>query len=234
MALDEALLRSAESSGTPWLRFYQWEAPTLSLGYFQLHADRRLHSPSSACPLVRRASGGGAILHDHELTYSLALPASHSAAKRPETLYDAAHNTLVEALHSWHIAARLHSTAPPPSRSGRAAEPFLCFQRQSSGDVLLGDSKICGSAQRRRGGAVLQHGSILLERSHCAPELPGLRELAASSPRHPDELLEVWQPILTRQLGFTLQRTSPPESVAVDAELIRQQKFGSETWNRRR
>src|SRR5690242_1143259 len=73
MAVDEALLETAADAGIATLRFYQWNEPTLSLGYFQAAAERNQHSMSSGCPLVRRASGGGAILHDRELTYSIAM-----------------------------------------------------------------------------------------------------------------------------------------------------------------
>ncbi|HEY1784986.1 MAG TPA: lipoate--protein ligase family protein, partial [Pirellulales bacterium] len=71
MAVDEALVDDAAERGTCWLRFYGWSEPTLSLGYFQGHAERLVHRPSRHCPLVRRASGGGAILHDAEITYCL-------------------------------------------------------------------------------------------------------------------------------------------------------------------
>ena len=74
MAVDEALLETAASLGVPTLRFYQWQEPTMSLGYFQEYADRLRHAASAGCPTVRRASGGGAIMHDRELTYSLAVP----------------------------------------------------------------------------------------------------------------------------------------------------------------
>src|SRR5262245_57717493 len=83
MAVDEVLLTAAAASGQATLRFYTWNEPTLSLGYFQAAADRQQHAASLACTLVRRASGGGAILHDRELTYSVALPlagANRSAA----------------------------------------------------------------------------------------------------------------------------------------------------------
>ena len=73
MAVDEALLLSDERTGLT-IRFYQWEEPTLSLGYFQSLAEREQHPPSVDCPMVRRASGGGAILHDRELTYSMVAP----------------------------------------------------------------------------------------------------------------------------------------------------------------
>ncbi len=82
MAVDEVLLDwSAQSGGYAW-RFYRWDEPTLSLGYFQPYEDRQRHPPSRACPAVRRATGGGAILHDAELTYSLAVPAGSPLANR--------------------------------------------------------------------------------------------------------------------------------------------------------
>src|SRR5689334_21696416 len=80
MAIDDALLESAAEAGVATLRLYQWSEPTLSLGYFQAAAERKTHQPSLTCALVRRASGGGAILHDRELTYSLALPEKSSVA----------------------------------------------------------------------------------------------------------------------------------------------------------
>src|SRR5687767_6703039 len=83
MAVDEALLESAADSGEITLRFYEWSRATLSLGYFQSHAERSGHTASLACPMVRRSTGGGAIVHDQELTYSLVVPMdgrSHSAA----------------------------------------------------------------------------------------------------------------------------------------------------------
>ena len=74
MAADELLLEQASDTGQASLRIYSWSEPTLSLGYFQSHADRQTHAPSRDCRLVRRRSGGGAILHEHEITYALAIP----------------------------------------------------------------------------------------------------------------------------------------------------------------
>src|SRR5208337_3410065 len=85
-----------------------------------------------------------------------------------------------------------------------ATEPFLCFQRRSPGDVLIGQTKVCGSAQRRRKGAVLQHGSLLWQTSPAAPELLGVADIAV----HPIELESVadqWLNGLGRRLGFTWQ-----------------------------
>ncbi len=72
MAIDEVLAHSAAERGVNTLRFYSWDPPTLSLGYFQRATDRQTHISSSTCAWVRRTSGGGAILHDRELTYSFA------------------------------------------------------------------------------------------------------------------------------------------------------------------
>src|SRR5262245_38911762 len=95
MAVDEALSESAAAGeGCTW-RFYTWAIPTLSLGYFQPHAQRSSHSPSQSSAMVRRLSGGGAIVHDRELTYSVAAPAGHPLATDAESAYRAVHTALV-------------------------------------------------------------------------------------------------------------------------------------------
>ncbi len=86
MAVDEALLESAVAGGLPVFRLYQWSEPTLSLGYFQAVADRQQHPASHGCPLVRRRSGGGAILHAHELTYAARRSTGSSFTHPPAAL----------------------------------------------------------------------------------------------------------------------------------------------------
>jgi lipoate-protein ligase A len=229
MAVDEMLLDWAAEHGAACLRFYQWEKPTLSLGYFQSYEDRWDHAASRDCPVVRRLTGGGAILHDAELTYSLVLPAQHRLARNRDALYDTVHRSLIETLASWGIHAailgqtlatrRVSVLACPPADVPAAArdqkpagdgsplnshvcgtEPFLCFQRRTAGDVVVGDVKIAGSAQRRRRGAVLQHGSVLLRRSPAAPELPGIEEVTRQA-ISPLDLVHVWKKDLGDCLG---------------------------------
>ncbi|HEX5106067.1 MAG TPA: lipoate--protein ligase family protein, partial [Pirellulaceae bacterium] len=183
MAVDEVLLDSAATAGIATLRFYQWSEPTLSLGYFQAAAGREQHPASRACPLVRRASGGGAIVHHRELTYSIALPLRDSRSQAATDLYNACHESLVAALAELGVTAEMYQPAEScaVSAESHANRPFLCFERRACGDIVCGTSKIVGSAQRRRRGAVLQHGSILLGRSACAPELPGIEQFTRQS-----------------------------------------------------
>jgi lipoate-protein ligase A len=237
MAVDEALLETAAERGIGTLRFYQWQAPTLSLGYFQSLTDRAQHSPSRNCPVVRRASGGGAILHDHELTYSLAIPKLGTAAAR--ALYDAAHLALIAALADLGLAASLFralegcTTGRGEAPSGRGSEPFLCFQRRTCTDVIFGEAKIAGSAQRRRRGAVLQHGSVLLERSGFAPELPGISELTAAS-LPVGQLMDRWIDHLTRRLHVEaiVGELTPAEKTRATA--LAEERFADESFVARR
>ena len=131
MAVDEWLLRCASETGGRAIRFYSWERPTLSLGYFQKAADRSLHAPSSDCDIVRRASGGGAIVHHRELTYSCVAPIVDRAHSSATHLYDLFHQTLIETLADFGIRARLADAEDVAAADPRS---FLCFQRRSSGE----------------------------------------------------------------------------------------------------
>lgn len=233
MAVDEALLESA-AEGQPTLRFYAWSEPTLSLGYFQRYEERLAHRASRPCPLVRRQTGGGAILHDQELTYSLALPLAHPLAADAMRLYRAAHVALLDALMSFGIEAELRAGEGPTHATSRGPdEPFLCFQRRSGGDVLLNGIKICGSAQRRRRGGLLQHGSLLLSRSLAAPELPGIMQLRGSCPS-PEEIRELWAREMGFQLGLLLAKTPLSGQELDRVRMLAVEKYDSTAWNRRR
>lgn len=228
MAVDEAMLGAA-TAGAAVMRLYRWAEPTLSLGYFQPLAARREHPASAGCPVVRRLSGGGAIVHDDELTYSLALPASHSLSAPGRGLYEAVHGALVEVLAGFGIAARQVEAADVPSRT---EPPFLCFSRRAPGDVLVGQAKVAGSAQRRRRGAVIQHGSILLGRSPAAPELPGLSELAGRRVEA-ERLGEAWLEILRGRLGLCWTAGRIESDLFNEARRLRRDRYLAESWNRR-
>ena len=143
----------------PVLRWYEWSEPTLSLGYFQRWDDvpeelRRL-------PRVRRSTGGGAILHADELTYSLAFPAGTWPTKSGLAIVSEFHAAAAVAMLAYSPQLGL-GTPPVVQNAPGAAEPFLCFERRGAHDLVAGADKIMGSAQRRQGGRLLQHGSIRL------------------------------------------------------------------------
>jgi lipoate-protein ligase A len=230
MAVDEALLLSTEHEGLT-LRFYSWQEPTLSLGYFQAMKERQQHPPSMTCPVVRRASGGGAIVHDRELTYSLIAPVDQRFGDSARALYGLVHQSLCDVLSDWNIPAERYSPSSPAL--DRPGEPFLCFVRRSPGDVLLAGYKICGSAQRRHLSRVLQHGSLLWQRSRAAPELPGVTDLR---PEAPDlvGLQGAWLTRLAHLLRVVVAETTLSQAQHQAAEEIAQGKFQHPNWTLRR
>ncbi len=229
MAIDEAILTAAASDDgkntVPTLRLYQWSEPTLSLGYFQSFADREQHLPSLSCPCVRRHSGGGAILHDREVTYSLVVPIRDRWSPSADELYRQVHSALVEWFVTLGVTARL-------SEDGDQSA-FLCFQRRSDGDILIDNHKVTGSAQRRHRGAILQHGSLLLERSPYAPELDGLFDLGATRLEN-----DVFQRTLAEKIGVALPFDFSPCSLTDREEsltaTINREKFGLDSWTKKR
>ena len=239
MALDEALLHRATEGAPPVLRFYEWQEPTLSLGYFQHYAERACHSPSVSCAVVRRATGGGAILHDRELTYSCILPPSHPLGRRAADLYNAIHGSIVAVLAEYGVTAILVGCgdgSPIAAGCGEResnTEPFLCFRRRTPGDVLLEGWKVAGSAQRRQRGAVLQHGSILFERSPFAPELPGIHDLTSTDLDQSDFATRL-RDALSVRLGTEFTFEPPTSDLLNEAAAIEASKFATDHWLRLR
>ncbi len=159
MALDHALLDVVDAApSSAVLRTYEWDEPTLSLGYFQHAAEADADPRWRGVPRVRRPSGGGALWHDREVTYALIVPRSHRLAARPSSLYRAVHAAIVELL----VALDVPATRRGEDRTAESTRPFLCFLDRDPEDVMLGASKIVGIAKRRRPNALLQHGSVLL------------------------------------------------------------------------
>jgi len=175
MAFDEWLLNRAIDRNLCSARVYLWEQPTLSLGYFQKPDELQHHPDWQGLPMVKRLTGGGAILHHHELTYAIAVPKSHPDIRPNTQIYRQIHKQIIDTLSAHGVESQLRGTA----RSARS-EPMLCFGRADTNDIVIGEAKIVGSAQRRRKGAVLQHGSVLLARSEFASAHPGITDLIDS------------------------------------------------------
>jgi lipoate-protein ligase A len=190
MAIDQRLLEEAGRSDQVVLRIYRWSEPTLSLGHFQNSKDIPTQAPWGCLPQVVRRTGGGAIVHHHELTYCLVVP--HSCQEpgkqkgHSEHLYRVVHDALASSLRDleWNAqrsedcTCRVSSIQSGDSQHSLSKEPktspFLCFERRSPVDIVVQQHKVIGSAQRRGPGGLLQHGSILLRASPSAPQLLGL------------------------------------------------------------
>jgi len=230
MAVDEVLLEwAAAQQGCCWW-FYGWNEPTVSLGYFQQYAQRLEHAPSRDCPTVRRLTGGGAIVHDADLTYSLAVPAGHRLAARGNLLYETVHLSLLETLSEWGIRAGLCDRAATAQKS---TQPLLCFQRYAPGDVLVGGTKIAGSAQRRRRGAVLQQGSVLLHRCDAAPELAALEDVTGKV-ISAAELGHAWLARLAECLAIAWVTAPLSEAQRARAGALLKTRYGSARWTKYR
>jgi len=159
MALDEALMSRARETGEWTLRVYSWSRATISFG--RNEAARRHYDPERIgardLAVVRRPTGGRAILHDREITYSVTAPAADAGDLRAS--YDRINTLLLTGLARLGVDARV---AERETR-GVTPGPAPCFAEPWAGELTLGGRKLAGSAQWRSSGAMLQHGSILVE-----------------------------------------------------------------------
>jgi lipoyl(octanoyl) transferase len=190
MAIDEWLLEHVgDIPMRSFVRVYSWCEPTITLGYFQ-DETQAIDSRLTTCPSVHRLTGGGAILHDREITYSCVIPQSHPVARTPTLLYVAIHQAIVKLLAQCGVECCMRQEAGQVRKdSETGTDPFLCFLRSDPRDVVIAEHKIVGSAQRRRKGKVLQHGSVLLRASRHTPEIPGVEDLSAQFRRDDFERL---------------------------------------------
>ena len=156
MAVDEAILTLSPASKRPTLRLYGWQRPTLSLGYFQPVSDVDVEAcQQHEIDLVRRPTGGRAVLHHQEVTYSVVagldlLPGGVSASYRQIS------DTLIDTLERLGLKAQLQ-------RSHTKANSSVCFDTPSFAELTVLGKKVCGSAQTRTKHALLQHGALPLQ-----------------------------------------------------------------------
>ncbi len=158
MALDEALLEAAEAEGACTLRLYAWDPPAISFGRHEpaLRRYDRAAIRARGLATVRRPTGGRAVWHHREVTYSVAAPAAAFGSLRES--YHAIHAMLAAALESLGALVMLAADRPVAGVGSGA-----CFASAAGGEVMaMGGGKVVGSAQVRSGSAFLQHGSILL------------------------------------------------------------------------
>lgn len=169
MAIDEAILAAVEAGqAPPTLRVYGWSPPCISLGHSQDPAhELDLDAVASrGYDVVKRATGGRAVLHIDELTYSLIAPADAEPWCATQALsYRWISQAVARALSESGFGVTLDRGYPVERPQAlRAMTP--CFASTARSEVVFGDRKVVGSAQRRTRGAFLQHGSILVSRRH--------------------------------------------------------------------
>lgn len=241
MAVDEALAR-CRSPGEATLRIYRWTRPTLSFGRNQ--SARGRYDPHALRSLgvdaVRRPTGGREVLHDRELTYAVVVPVAGPGSLR--AVYRQVNQALVEALAALGVRGGL---AEPGERTPRP-DAGACFGEPAAGEVMAAGRKLVGSAQVRLGSTLLQHGSLLLDRSPVGLESladPGhgsggdhgvtLRELLGA-PLSFDHVASTVEAALAGSFGGSWTRASclEPEEEARVRSLLPAYLDADRTWGR--
>jgi len=181
MGVDEALLRSAEQ-GRPSIRFYRWSGEWVSLGYSQECEPLFATACAGAgVDWVRRVTGGRALLHGRDLTYSVAAP----RVALPGDLRQVAERIAI-GLESGLRDSGIPACRTPADRPSPGTDVFDCFSQPGGNEIVLDGRKLVGSAQRRTRDALLQHGSICL-----APHSTGVRRVTGLA-RNSSISLEEW------------------------------------------
>ena len=236
MGLDEAILNAvSEGRQPPTLRLYGWAPAAVTLGYFQGLSDE---VDQDACAragvdVIRRVTGGGAVFHDEELTYSVVIPEGHPLA-RPDILdsYRVLCAGILEGL----------------SRLGLEAE-FVPLN-----DILVGGKKVSGNAQTRKRGCILQHGTVLLDadvdRMFSLLKVPSEKlkgKLIADVKERVtgirsqlgrdvglEEAVRVFAAGFAAALGVDFRSEKPSPEETAEGERIAREKYASEAWSAKR
>ncbi|MGM7701945.1 lipoate--protein ligase family protein [Pseudalkalibacillus sp. Hm43] len=168
MALDEALLEwHSKGEIKPVVRFYEWNPATLSVGYFQ-KVDKEINMDAvkeHGYGFVRRPTGGRAVLHDQELTYSVIVTEEHP--KMPQSVteaYRVISEGILEGFRNLGLDAYFAVPRTEEEKAGlKNPRSAVCFDAPSWYELVVEGRKVAGSAQTRQKGVILQHGSILLD-----------------------------------------------------------------------
>ncbi len=210
MAIDEALLECAAVSS---IRFYRWQSPALSFGYFGKYSDVAIYAGER--DLVRRWTGGGIVFHGEDLTYAIVIPASDPTFHDSSTaIYERIHRALAKVLNRTGEQAVVAGGADPggiATAKGVTAASYNCFANPVRADVMIDGRKVAGAAQRRTRRGLLQQGSI----QGIDLDIP----LA-------DRFANVLSPSCT-QLKIE-------KEIFQRAREIAEQKYGTEKWLRKR
>ena len=208
MAIDEALL---EFTIIPTIRFYRWRSPALSFGYFGKFSDVAIYIEGR--DLVRRWTGGGIVFHGEDLTYSIVIPRSNLVFEESSiATYEKIHLGLAHALNGLGQCAQVVGLARYADRTPRRGVPTnACFENPVRADVMIDGRKIAGAAQRRTRRGLLQQGSI--------QGVPMTSDLAQK---------------FAEALSADCSEFEINERIFERARELAQQKYGTDSWLRKR
>lgn len=232
MAVDEAiLLHSIQQESPPTLRFYEWEKPSISIGY-ALDAETEVNLPlcrQSDVPVVRRITGGGLVFHKCDITYAIVFPDRFGGAQRSSDAgrlsvlqsYQLVNHALQQGLSELGVVTSLLDREQG-TRDFSSQPANVCFRNPTVYDILHKGRKLAGSAQRRKKGWVLHHGSMLLSSDFVTmcPLVPhgetpggvGLDEAQRGRPSSEGDTMDGRAVCLEEILGH-----SPPRARIVEA-----------------
>lgn len=242
MAVDEAIFKAVSAgSSPPTLRFYTWVPHAVSVGYFQNYLE---DVDLAACrdmgiDVVRRQTGGRAVLHDKELSYSVICP--DDAPNFPANIlgtYKIISSCLVNGLNSIGLNASLTSYIIKVGRDS----PSACFNSPSYYEITIDGKKLIGSAQKRGEGAFLQHGSILMEFDReklrkVLPEAGGLDGITFISEHSSIDIAELVSYLVKGfegGLGVLFSEEGMTDEEAALSRRCRKEMYSMPEWNFRR
>ncbi|WP_249864842.1 lipoate--protein ligase family protein [Paenibacillus konkukensis] len=262
MAVDEAILIAhSEGKVPPTVRFYGWEPPTLSIGYFQKAEEvdfERL--AEEGLGFVRRPTGGRAVLHDNELTYSIIVAESYPGIPSGVTeAYRVLSEGLLLGFRKLGLDAQMVQLASEEDKSKYASMgSSACFDSPSWYELVVEGRKIAGSAQTRQKQVVLQHGSILLDmdadqlfrvlkfkneriqerlKQQFSQKAVAINDICRGLGRAPVELPEVEKAFragMAEGLGVQLEEGALTDYELTLVEQLVKDKYANEAWNLRR
>lgn len=251
MAIDEALLNwHSKGKIPPAIRFYGWERPSLTIGQFQ--NERKTIDfegvKKHGCDFVRRLTGGSAVLHDHEVTYSIIVSEKHS--KIPHTINEA-YYVLADGLLKGYKSIGIEAELSPSQEKPRGDHSAVCFEKPAVYELVVNGKKLSGNAQTRRKEVLLQHGSLPLKYdttmlfdlfTFSTPELRDrqrnqfLRKATSIQEQIPevleyDDLVPVFLQGFQESLHIETKPFKLPDALWEDVVHLRDTKYAMKTWN---
>lgn len=231
MAEDEVILLNLQS---PVLRLYRWSPHAVSLGYFQRWTDFDfIQFEKDNVPVVRRLTGGGAIFHGDEVTFSIAANATHPLfAGTVLESYERVHAILATAIEN--ICAPGARVVPRRSlnlHSDLQQSPW-CFHESTAFDLTSAARKLVGSAQRRAGGRILHHGSIVIKSNRYTPQIASIEMLGGAT--DPAILEHALMETFEKSLNIQFNKRPLDEAESALAERLAREKYSCDAWTKRR